>query len=72
MSLCLLDSSSLRHSASPRCFHSWLRRNRLRRNGVDIRMRTQKGAGKMVSRVFGVNSEATSAIRGFVPYWGGA
>ena len=27
-------------------------------------MRTQKGAGKVVSRVFGVNSEFTSAIRG--------
>jgi len=34
-------------------------------------MRTQKGAGKFVSRVFGVNSEFASAIRGFVPYWGG-
>jgi len=34
-------------------------------------MKTQKGAGKVVSRVFGVNSEFTSAIRGFVPYWGG-
>ena len=39
---------------------------------MNQKMRTQKGAGKIVSRAFGVNSEATSAIRGFVPYWGGA
>jgi hypothetical protein len=32
----------------------------------------KKGLGKIVSHAFGVNSELASAIRGFVPYWGGA